>query len=310
MKTYRKNGARAFRMAKLKQNPKQLLNAQAQNHDFLGKEEVQHKRKVETPLTVTNKHSIAKSNAADEAEEVRKKQYHESMTNTITNCGVFNFHVGTYGAKYATNKILYQPANLLAMEADAKTRMKGVDDAEVTWKYAVAERREPFDGLDALCALIVAEAALGDISAVTLGQLRTLMRLLRGERKVAKDPTNPNPNYRSVSQQRYDDIVATFGKLVMMVAADANYDPATDAIKLPALETLLALLQTLNNAVLQAEAELEAARTARNEFFNTPVTGLCDVFIKAKDVVLINFGRKSEQYDKIKGLSFRKIKVR
>jgi|GEM_PF-4222703 len=310
MTKVRKNGVRVPHAATLAE-VKEVLNQQAQEQELSteeGKPELQ--KAAPAQEDAAPKHTIQVDDAADEAEETRKKQYHERMVNTITNCGVFNFHVATYGAKYATNKELYKPANLLAMEMEVKSKMKDVDNAEVTWNYAVAERREPFNGLKALCALVVAESTLGGINEVTLGQLRTLMRLLRGERKVPKDPKNPNPNYRSVSQQRYDDIVDTFSKLVLMVAADENYDPVKDEIKVPALQALLALLQTLNDAVLQADAELEAARTERNEFFNTPVTGLCDVFMKAKDVVLISFGRKSEQYNKIKGLSFRKIKVR
>ncbi|MCK7590759.1 hypothetical protein M0G43_09250 [Subsaxibacter sp. CAU 1640] len=246
----------------------------------------------------------------EEEDEKVRKRVSTSITNVLTHCGDFIAHATTLGGKYITNKPLYQLANLKVMETEAYALVAAVDVAFVNWKYAVAVRKDEFEGLQAVCALVIAEVTMDGASEVTVEQLRTIMRLLRGERKTPKDPKKPDTNYRSVSQMDFDMIVSNFATFLTMVGADENYDPATETIKLVTLQAKLEVLRSVNTNALVAEAELDAARAARNEFFNTAVTGLCDVFNKAKNVVLINFGRKSEQYAKVKGLVFRKISVR
>ena len=139
--------------------------------------------------------------------------------------------------------------------------------------------------------------------------MRFLTRKLRGQRKVAKDPNDPFANYNSASQMNYDNRAANFERLIMMAAADPNYDPVVGELKVSSLQIKLDALNTANNDVIVAKANLDAARMARNTHFNAPDTGLVAVFINAKNVVLTNFGRTSEEYKRVSGLAFKRIQA-
>ncbi|MCK7590602.1 hypothetical protein M0G43_08460 [Subsaxibacter sp. CAU 1640] len=307
--------ARVSKKAQLAENVKNQLSNEAQDHNF-DNETVESQPKSETPVqedqetSTNNQHSIAVSSKVEEEEDKRNKRYAASMTNTITRCGEFISLATTMEPNYATNIPMYELANLKIIQNNANGHMDTVEQAETSYKYAVAMRVAEFSGLAPLGALIIAEMVLANALPETIEQLRTLMRLLRGERKVPKDPSNPMANYRSVSQLNYDDVTTNFRRLLLMIAADPNYNPATVAIQLVTLQAKLVSLETANANVQTKKAELDAARMARNEFFNAPVTGLVAVFINAKKVVLTNFGRKSEQFARVKGLEFRKIRTR
>ena len=213
----------------------------------------------------------------------------------------------SYGPGYLTSYPLYELTNLVAMEATGNTLVKDVNKAETKYKAAVSQRKVDFSPLEALLTRILAEVILSGASPNAVLQTRSLIRKLRGTRAVAKDPKVPAEDYQSVSQKNHDDVVANFERLVMMVADDANYDPMVDVLKVIALESLLEVLTTANTAVIDAKAILDTARINRNNFFNTKVTGLVDVFMTAKKVVLASFGFKSEEFGKVKGLEFRRI---
>lgn len=246
---------------------------------------------------------------ADEAETPRRI-YATSITNTLTNCRVFIATCTAYGSNYLSSNPRYTLASLTALADTADGMVLDVSKAEALYKYAVAHRLAEFDGLDPLCSLIVAEMQLSGSPEDTISQVRTIIRSLRGERKVPKNPNDPTHVYKSVSQQNYDDVTANFERLLLMVAEDANYNPAAVALQLVTLEAKLVSLRTANTDVQTAKAALDAARILRNDCFNAEGTGLVDTFLTAKNVVLTNFGRASEQYGKVKGLAFRRINVR
>ena len=246
---------------------------------------------------------------ADEADTPRRI-YATSITNTLTNCRVFISMCTAYGANYLSSNPRYTLASLTALADTADGMVLEVSKAEALYKYAVAHRVAEFEGLEPLCSLIVAEMQISGSPEDTISQVRTLLRSLRGNRKVPKDPNDPTRVYKSVSQQNYDDVTANFERLLLMVAEDANYNPAAVALQLVTLEAKLASLRTANTDVQTAKAALDAARILRNDCFNAEITGLVDTFLTAKNVVLTNFGRASEQYMKVKGLAFRRIDVR
>ena len=99
MKTYKKNGTRAARRAELRANAKQLLTKQAQDPNFLNGAKAEPQLQKAAPVqkddttTAAKQHVIKTSEKVEKDEDTRKKQYHESMVNTITNCGVLNFHI-------------------------------------------------------------------------------------------------------------------------------------------------------------------------------------------------------------------------
>lgn len=306
------NGAKVPHVAQLHEDPKKVLTQQAQDHEFLN-ESPDVQKAIDSLLAAelpeaNQGHASATSAKAVRQETTRRRIYASSISNTLTNTEVFIATATTCGTKYATSKPLYELTNLQTISNDGYVKVTNVDAAETAYKYEVASRMQEFDGLASLCALVVAEMVMSGASRETVDQLRFLVRKLRGQRKVPKNPNDPTAVYNSVSQVNYDNLVANFERFIMMVAADPNYDPVTDALKVTTLEAKLETLRTANINVIVAKAELDAARIARNEFFNTEVTGLVDVFLTAKNVVLTNFGRNSAQYKQVSGLSFKRIK--
>lgn len=242
------------------------------------------------------------------AEKKTKRMQAVSMNNTLTHCAMFIATAITLGTRYATNSALCALTNLQSMLSEGNTMISDVAKSETKYKYAVAFRKEAFKPLEAMLTRILAEIVLSGASDATVNQVRTLIRKLRGARAVAKNPNVPVEDYHSVSQQNYDDVVANFERLVLMAAEDPNYAPVVEDITIVAMQNTVISLRGANTDVITAKAELDAARVTRNNFFNAEVTGLVDVFLTAKKVVLSNCGFTSEEYKKVKGLSFTRIR--
>lgn len=241
------------------------------------------------------------------AKKKTKKVSASSISNTLTHCMQFIAAGRNMGSGYATRYAAYELTSLELTHATGTTLVSTVSQSEARYRYGVTNRKDLFGPLEARLTRILAEFILSGASAHTVEQIRSLIRKLRGARAVAKNPNVPAEVYHSVSQQNYDDVVANLDRLILMVAEDANYDPMAPDLTVLSLETTLGELRAANNEVIDTKAELDAARSTRNDFFNTKVTGLVDVFLTAKKVVLANFGTKSEEYKRVKGLTFRRI---
>ncbi|MEZ4801220.1 MAG: hypothetical protein R2797_00500 [Gelidibacter sp.] len=268
--------------------------------------------KGEEQHALTAKMDGPEAGTADTQEEAadKKKKKHDkgrSIANTLTSCDVFIANATTM-IGYAVNRPIYELESLKLLRDRGYELVGGVSKTESKWRYAVAYRKDVFGAIEARLSRIRAELILSGASAVTVAQVQSIIRKLRGERKVAKDMSNPNDDYNSVSQRNFDDIVVNFERLVAMLANDPNYDPVIEELKLLALEGDLETMRAANLDAIAARAEWEAARTERNNFFNTDVTGLVDVFMTSKKVVLANYGIKSLNYKRVKGLSYLKIR--
>ena len=242
-----------------------------------------------------------------ETEEKKKTRYASSISNTLTHCDQFIASVITYGPAYISSNALYGLPNLQSMRDTGYLMVKNVTSCEGIYKYAVAHRIAQFEELTPLLTRIMGELILSGASEVTVSQARSIVRKLRGARTVPKNPSDPVAVYHSVSQMNYDDLIANFDRLLSLVNEDANYDPAIDDLKILSLETRREDLRSANSDVYTTKAELDAARMERNSHFNDKDTGLVDIFIVAKKVVLTNFSSRSEQFKKISGLSYRRI---
>ncbi|MCK7589192.1 hypothetical protein M0G43_01260 [Subsaxibacter sp. CAU 1640] len=262
----------------------------------------------QAPTAKTDSPDAETSKTKEEAQQEKTKHnYARSIANTLTSCDEFIAHV-TLMAGYAVNRELYEPVNLKLMRTQGYTLVEGVTTSEAKWRYAVAYRKDIFDAFEIKLSRIRAELILSGASDITVAQVQSIIRKLRGERAVAKDPKKPDSDYNSASQTNFDDVVANFARLIAMLAGDDDYNPVIDDLKLLALESELESMGTANMDVITSKAEWQAAITARNNFFNADVTGLVDVFMTSKKVVLANYGFKSLEYKRVKGLYFMKIR--
>lgn len=307
------NGAKVQHTAQLHDDTKQLLTQQAQDHDFLNdspsvQKAIDSLLSAELPQA-SNSHAIAPSAKAVRQVATPRRIYASSISNTLTHAGQFIAAATSYGPGYNTNIPIYEVSSLQQIRDTAYGLVTAVDTAETTYNYAVAFRMQEFADLSALSALVTSEMTMNGTTKETINQVRFLTRKLRGQRKVAKDPNDPFANYNSASQMNYDNRAANFERLIMMAAADPNYDPVVGELKVSSLQIKLDALNTANNDVIVAKANLDAARMARNTHFNAPDTGLVAVFINAKNVVLTNFGRTSEEYKRVSGLAFKRIQA-
>ena len=326
MSTYRKNGHKAFvkSQRKAKNGSKVAIdpvNAKLPWKKLLPKTDSNptakesesstvEAAKKENPVAETTNSMESQTTqtvGAEAAEERKKKVEGSSISNTLTSCDVFIATANNL-AGYLVNRELYKLASLRVMRDNGYSLVKGVTDAEAAWRFAVARRKDVFGPLEARLTRILAEVVLGGALPATIEQVRAIIRKVRGERAVAKDPKMPAEDYNSVSQQNHDDIVANFARLLAMLQLETGYDPALDELKLVALTLLETELRAANDAVINTKAEWEASIDTRNNFFNAEVTGLVDVFLTAKKVVLANYGFKSEEYGRVKGLRFLRIR--
>lgn len=211
-----------------------------------------------------------------------------------------------------------QLPTLKTLKTKLQQNLQAVNDKEALWRDKIYTRQNAFEKMSALSTRIVATMAGLGLDVKILTQARNILNKIRGggAKKKTETPVAgatatetpaPAPKKVSVSQMGFDQRKNNFSSLLSLLAAQPNYLPNEEDVKLPALQTYLDSLQNVNTEATTAEQALTIARQKRDELLYKPQTGAIVLAQQVKAYIKGAFGVKSNEYKRVKGIKFSKI---
>ena len=220
--------------------------------------------------------------------------------------------VSGLGASYDPNNPLIELANLQTKLAALQTAFSAVAPLAATETLAVNDRVAVFEPLSKLVTRISNASAVNINDPLFADNLRTIVLKLQGRRagQVVNNPENADepPKTSSASQMSYDNRLAHFVELITLLDTQGSYNPNEADLQIPALQTLLAEMQTKNAAVINATIAVQNARIARDEIAYNDTDGILALANLVKKYVKSLFGANSPQYKQLTALQFRRVR--
>lgn len=199
---------------------------------------------------------------------------------------------------------------LKGLHLSADQSMKAVSEALSRYARAVDAREAAFEPLG---KLVTRALNMFKISVQHPGEIdsaASLAKKIRGGTGSKAAPAEGEPAIkRSNSQKSYDMMVEHFSQFIDVLTANPGYAPNEEDLKVESLSAFLAGLKSKTQAVNEAEALLDAARSQRNNLLYTRGNGLIDVAMDVKSYVKGALIATAPQYQPILSLQFRSIKV-
>lgn len=216
------------------------------------------------------------------------------------------------GAAYNPSQKLILLTALQTKLAEAQAALDAENTAESSEKVAVNERIEEYTGISKLATKIGLAVDLNVNDAQFSADMRTQIRKINGTRageKPIDDPSTPDIDEslkaKSVSQQSYDDLTATFAVIIAMLKTQPDYNPNEPDVQIAALEAKLAAMQAKNNQAKAATAAARTARQTRDTVLYDPNTGILKLVQLIKTYIKQAF-KNTPEYDQIIKFEFTK----
>lgn len=215
--------------------------------------------------------------------------------------------VESLGAAYNPSKAGLQLASLKTKHAEAVASLQSLATALPLYQQAVDAREEAFEPLSKLVtrALNMFKASVSNPAEVeSATAVADKIRGFKAPKPLSKEGEEPVKTV-STSQQSYDMLIANFLLFVEALAANPAYGPNEEELKITGLKALYADLNSKSQAVTQAQAQVDAARTTRNAQLYNPGIGLVDIGTGVKTYIKAAFTPDSSNYKPILSLEFR-----
>jgi hypothetical protein len=137
-------------------------------------------------------------------------------------------------------------------------------------------------------------------SSLEFKQIDAAIKIIRNNKivRIAATETTEASTI-SLSEQSYGSSTQYFTNLVNNLTQLTGYNPSNATIKIPALQTLLTHINSLNMQVASSYQAMSSSRNARNIAY----TDLKDRASRIKAYTKGNYGTMSPEYKLVKGLS-------
>jgi hypothetical protein len=219
----------------------------------------------------------------------------------------------TFGADYQPSLPAIQLTNLLDLKAKLTDALNKVNEANGKYRDKIYERQSAYDQMSGIAMRVVNAMIALDLDAKLLAQGKSLLSKVRsgsGKRKKdEEDDDGKSGRTISVSQMSFDQRKNNFSALVGLVEAQARYTPNEKDVQIVALKKYIDSLQGFNEAALVEEQNLAMARKERDALLYANDVGVIALVQKIKAYVKSAFNTKSQQYERLKGVQFSKIKI-
>lgn len=208
---------------------------------------------------------------------------------------------------------------LKTLKTQLQQNLQIVNDKDAIWRDKIYARQNAYEKMSSLGTRIVATMTGLGLDAKILTQAKNILNKIRGKSSKKKTKTSaesitpedtavPAPKKNSVSQMSFDQRKNNFGMLVALAAAQASYLPNEEEMKITTLQTYLNSLQNLNTEATTAEQDLIIARQNRDKLLYSADIGALALTQKIKAYVKGAFGANSDEFKRVKGISFNMIK--
>ena len=222
--------------------------------------------------------------------------------------------VRDYGTTYTTNNPELQLPQLEALSLEAQNALSALIIKRSNYDISVNNRQDIFSGLKKLSTRIMSVLQIARVDKRLMDDAKSYHRKLHGKRAKTKVKMEEQvgvalPNRHSVSQQSYTQLMQHFEGLLSILNHAATYNPSSADLQLSNLIAMRADLEFKTQAVVSAESQLINARILRDNILYKRPNALVEIGNAVKLEVRTLFGHNSEEYNKIKKISFKRPKA-
>ena len=216
-----------------------------------------------------------------------------------------------YGTTYNPSKNALKLPQLIALKADADTKLADVVTQNTKFNTKVNERLAAFSSLKSLSTRLVNALQTTDASTQIIKDAKGFNRKMQGQRASASattptDPNTPAPNTISSSQQSYTQQIQHLAGLISVLQSEPSYTPNETDLKIATLQAKQNDLTSKNNDVATAYANISNSRIARNTTLYSTEGSIFDVASEVKKYVKSIYGASSPEFAQVKGIEFKK----
>ncbi|HFG0472267.1 hypothetical protein [Flavobacterium psychrophilum] len=221
--------------------------------------------------------------------------------------------VTAYGAIYNPSKYALQLPQLIALYADADTKLTDVVAKNTAYNNKINERQFAFSGLKSLATRLVNALQTTDATDQIIKDAKGFNRKIQGQKASSSttaptEPNTPAPNTISSSQQSYTQQIQHLAGLISVLQSEPSYTPNETNLQIPTLLAIQNELITRNNEVATSYANLSNARIARNTTLYSTSGSVFEVAAEVKKYIKSLFGASSPEFAQVKGIEFKKAK--
>ena len=220
--------------------------------------------------------------------------------------------VTLYGITYNPSKNSLKLPQLNSLLTTAQTKLADIVLKNTAYNNTVNNRIIAFNGLKGLSTRLVNALETTNAPKEMIKDAKGFNRKLQGKRastpETQTDPNVPAPTTISASQQSYDQLIQHSAGLISVLQSETSYTPNENELKIVTLTTKQADLTTKNNAVATAYATISTSRIARDKTLYDETSGLVDIAIEVKKYIKSVYGATSQEFAKVKGIEFKKVR--
>jgi hypothetical protein len=222
----------------------------------------------------------------------------------------------SWGAKYAPSNPLLLLTNLNAVVNAAEAVADDLQAARTPYRNATAAAEDAFTPLSRLATRLVRGLEASGVPESVVEDARTYSRKIRGKRlapAIQDDPDTPDidesESSHSASQMSRAQRIENLDALILLVEAQALYDPNENDLKVVTLTNLSTDLKAKTQTVSAAFIPYSNKMGERDEIYYADKTGVVDIGNLFKKYVS-SFGLDSVEYNQVKDLEFNRYKRR
>jgi len=218
--------------------------------------------------------------------------------------------VMSFGSSYKPANFLSVP-NLSNSEMEASSALNEVNKFHNEHKEAVNARRESFDYLKDLFPRIVKAMEAHLASEERIKDAQGLINRMNGSTKtVTVDSAEPGKGkekkrVHTSSNTSYINKAVTLENLILILSKEPNYLPSEPALSILELKSFHAKIVALNRAVEKTNTDWQVMLNERDKILYEGKNNLSDLLRNVKNYVKSAYGKASEQYRLIKGITIR-----
>lgn len=219
-----------------------------------------------------------------------------------------------WGAKYQPSNPLISIANMTAAATAADSSLDDVQTNTTPYRNATAAADDAFEPLSKLITRVVKAMKAQGVAASVIEDANTYARKIKGERATPKkkdDPSTPTVDESkssvSASQMSRTQRIEHFASLNSLLASQSLYAPNEDELKISTLKAYSNDLKAKTDAITTTFVPFSNSLSARDEVLYTKDDSVVNIGKLFRTYVEAAFGRASNEWNQVKGLTFKKL---
>lgn len=231
----------------------------------------------------------------------------------VVNLNALKVFAEGLGTQYNPQKDSLKLPNLILLTDNANALHNAVRDQINTLSLSVDQRQLIFKDIRLLATRVLNTAVSTNVDPKTIEDAKFYNAKIQGirikKKAAVKDGEEQEPA-NSVSRQSFDSLYENFRSLNDLLIQDGNYKPLETDITNTALTARQNEMLAANQEIGIQLNDLAAKRILRNNMFYLADNSLMEVAKGIKKYIQGKYGFQSAEYNQVKSLSFRDLKMK